>query len=182
MTQVVTDDRTDFIRELGRQEVAPKTIASYRSDLNVFARWFGESTGEAFRAAAVTPSDIRDYRAHLLTVEGRQPATVNRRLAALRRFSLWAKATGLITEVPTESIKGVPASPRSPKALEKREVDRLLRIVERSGSKRDLAIVMTLRHTGLRVGELCALWLVDVSVSERKGAITVRSGKGAKFR
>jgi len=182
MTQTVTEDLTDFIAELGRQEVAAKTIASYRSDLTVFARWFTESAGEAFRAAAITPTDIRDYRAHLMTVEQRQPATVNRRLAALRRFSLWAKAAGLIAEVPTESIKGVPASPRSPKALEKREVDRLIRVVERSGNKRDLAIVMTLRHTGVRVGELCALRLGDVSVSDRKGALTVRSGKGAKFR
>ncbi len=41
---------------------------------------------------------------------------------------------------------------------------------------------MTLRHTGLRVGELCALRLGDVDLSERKGRVTVRSGKGQKYR
>ena len=41
---------------------------------------------------------------------------------------------------------------------------------------------MLLRHTGLRVAELCALPLDDIDMSERKGAVTVRSGKGQKYR
>ena len=182
MTQTMTDDITDFVSELARQQVAAKTIRSYHSDLVHVARWFEGSTGEAFRAAAVTPTDVRDYKAHLVSVERRQPATVNRRLAALRRFFLWAKAVGRASEVVTDSIKGVPASPRSPKSLEKREVDRLVRMAERSGKKRDLALLQVLRHTGIRVGELCDLRIDDVDVSERKGSLTVRQGKGAKFR
>ncbi len=63
ITQETPQDITDFIAELQRQEVAPKTIASYRSDLLGFARWFTDSTSEAFTAAAVTPTDVRDYRA-----------------------------------------------------------------------------------------------------------------------
>src|SRR3712207_3436220 len=182
MTQTMTDDITDFVTELARQEVAEKTVRSYGLDLAHFAHWFAGSTGEPFRAAAVTPTDVRDYKAHLVSVERRQPATVNRRLAALRRFFLWAKAAGRCSEVPTDGVKGVPASPRSPKSLEKREVDRLVRMAERSGKKRDLALLQVLRHTGIRVGELCDLRLDDVDVSERKGSLTVRQGKGAKFR
>jgi integrase/recombinase XerD len=182
MTQTMTADLTDFLADLERQEVADKTLRAYRSDLAHVARWFETSTGEAFRAAAVTPTDVRDYKAHLVSLERRQPATVNRRLAALRRFFLWAKAVGRASEVVTDGVKGVPQAPRSPKSLEKREVDRLVRMAERSGKKRDLAILQVLRHTGLRVSELCALSLNDIDVSERKGALTVRSGKGAKFR
>ena len=182
MTQTMTDDATDFVIELSRQQVAAKTIRSYHSDLLHFGQWFEGSTGEPFRAAAVTPTDVRDYKSHLVSVERRQPATVNRRLAALRRFFLWAKAAGRCSEVSTDGVKGVPASARSPKSLEKREVDRLVRMAERSGKKRDLALLQVLRHTGIRVGELCDLRLDDVDVSERKGSLTVRRGKGAKFR
>src|SRR5215207_272025 len=107
MTQTMTDDMTDFLTDLARQEVGEKTIRAYRSDLAHVARWFEGSTGEPFRAAAVTPTDVRDYKAHLVSVERRQPATVNRRLAALRRFFLWAKAVGRTTEVPTDGTKGV---------------------------------------------------------------------------
>ncbi len=182
MTQTMTDDIADFLTELARQEVAEKTVRAYRSDLGHVAQWFATATGEPFRAAAVTPTDVRDYRSHLVSVERRQPATVNRRLAALRRFFAWAKGTGKIAELPTEQVKGVPAAPRTPKALAKREVDRLIREAERHGNKRNLAILLTLRHTGLRVGELCNLRLGDVVVTERKGEVRVRGGKGNKDR
>ncbi|MDA8219829.1 MAG: tyrosine-type recombinase/integrase [Dehalococcoidales bacterium] len=171
-----------FLTDLQRQEASPRTLASYESDLRCFARWFAVANGEAFSAAAVAPTDVRDYKAHLVTVERRSPATVNRRLAALRRFFQWAKASKIIDELPTQSVKGLASVPAAPKALEKREVDRLIRAAEKDGSKRDLAIVLTLRHTGLRVGELCALRLDDIKISERKGSLVVRSGKGSKYR
>lgn len=82
---------------------------------------------------------------------------MNRRLAALRQFFAWARAQGSIQEEPTGAVKGIESAPRSPKALAKRELDRLIRSVEHNGSKRDQAILFTLRHTGLRVSELCAL-------------------------
>ncbi len=171
-----------FLQDLERQEASPRTRASYRLDLVHFFRWFERTVGDSPTPEAVTPTDIREYRGHLLNVEQRQPATVNRRLAALRRFFQWAKAMGLAKELPTENVKGVASSPRAPRWLEKREVDRLIRAVERHGNKRDLAIVLTLRHTGLRVSELSSLTLADVETSERKGSLTIRSGKGGKFR
>src|SRR5918998_1301949 len=124
----------------------------------------------------------REYRGYLRNAEQRRPATVNRRLAALRRFFHWARATGLAKELPTDNVKGVASSPRAPHWLEKRDVDRLIRTVERHGNTRDLAIVLTLRHTGIRVSELSSVRLGDVETSERKGSLTVRSGKGSKFR
>jgi integrase/recombinase XerD len=171
-----------FLKDLERQETSPKTRASYRLDLLHFAGWFAQTVGESFSPEAVAPTDVREYRGYLLNVEHRQPATVNRRLAALRRFFQWAKATGLAKELPTDNVKGVASAPRAPRWLEKRDADRLIRTVERHGSKRDLAIVLTLRHTGIRVSELSSLTLGDVDISERKGTLTVRSGKGGKFR
>src|SRR5829696_9163135 len=157
-----------FLQDLERQEVSPKTRASYRLDLLHFAGWFSQTVGESFAPDTVTPTDVREYRGYLLNVEKRQPATVNRRLAALRRFFQWARAIGLVKELPTENVKGVASAARAPHWLEKRDVDRLIRTVERHGNTRDLAIVLTLRHTGLRVGELASLMVGDVETSERK--------------
>src|SRR5215208_1625096 len=150
-----------FLQDLQRQETSPKTRDAYRLDLLHFADWFARTVGEVFGPEAVTPTDVRDYRSYLINVEKRQPATVNRRLAALRRFFQWAKATGLAKELPTENVKGVASAPRAPRWLEKRDVDRLIRTVERHGNKRDLAIVLALRHTGVRVSELSNLALAD---------------------
>src|SRR5215207_10022334 len=171
-----------FLQDLERQETSPQTRRSYRLDLLHFATWFARTVGESFSPEAVTPSDVRDYRGHLMNVEKRQPATVNRRLAALRRFFQWAKATGLAKELPTGDVKGVASSPRAPHWLDKRDIDRLIRTVERHGNTRDLAIVLVLRHTGIRVSALSGLLRGDVETSERKGMLTVRSGKGGKFR
>src|SRR6266508_667529 len=188
MTQSV-DPREDvdqlvgrFLKDLERQETSAKTRSAYRLDLLHFANWLARTVGDTFSPEAVTPRDVREYRGFLMNVEHRQPATVNRRLAALRRFFQWAKAMGLAKELPTENVKGVASAPRAPHWLEKRDVDRLIRTVERHGNTRDLAIVLTLRHTGIRVSELSALRVGDVEISERKGTLTVRSGKGGKFR
>src|SRR3954454_14614093 len=95
-----SDELLAFVEELRRQDVAHKTLVNYRSDVGQFARWFEGSRGEPFTAAAVTPTDIRDYRSYLMTSAGAKPATVNRRLAALRKFFGWVKGTGIISDRP----------------------------------------------------------------------------------
>jgi site-specific recombinase XerD len=182
MSKELPPDIMPFLDDLGRRDLAAKTIAAYRIDVLAFARWFPDSAGEPFSARAVTPTDLRDYKSYLRIVERRQAATLNRRFAALRAFFRWARGAGLITELPTESVRGVPAAPRTPKALAKRDVDRLIREAERHGQPRNLAILQLLRHTGLRVGELCNLRLDDLTISERRGTLLVRSGKGDKDR
>jgi site-specific recombinase XerD len=172
----------EFLRDLALEGVSEKTLTSYQLDLQLFSKWFETTLAEPFSPTSVTPTDIRDYKSHLLNVEKRKPATINRKLAALKKFFAWAKAKGLIEDSPTDSVKGVSMQQRAPHALEKREVDKLIRTVERHGNRRDLAIVLTLRHTGVRVGELCNLTLSDVGLSERKGSLTVRSGKGGRYR
>lgn len=171
-----------FVEELRRQEKAANTIDSYRSDLVLFARWLAATNDEAFAADRITPTDLREYRNYLLTVEHRSPATINRRLASLRTFFHWARAEGLCRELPTDQVKGIHSSPRAPRSLAKKDIDRLLRAVEQAGNMRDLALLQVLRHTGIRVGELTALRLSDVTLSERKGQLVVRSGKGGKHR
>src|SRR5687768_6870756 len=98
------DELLAFVEELRRQAVAHKTLVNYRSDLGQFAKWFEGSRGEPFSAAAVTPTDIRDYRSYLMTTAGAKPATVNRRLAAFRKFFGWAKGTGLVADRPTDAV------------------------------------------------------------------------------
>jgi integrase/recombinase XerC len=168
--------------ELRRQEASARTIENYRSDLARFAAWFAQTVGKPFAAAAVTPTDVREYKAYLQHIEKRQPATVNRRLAGLRKFFAWAASTGHIAEAPTRQVKGLGAVQPAPKALTKREADKLLREVEQAHNKRDVAVLRLLRHTGLRVSELCNLRLGDITMSARAGQAVVRSGKGNKYR
>src|SRR5829696_10327468 len=178
----MNDQIDQFLNELRRQQLAHYTIENYASDLRVFARFFQGSTGEEFQAGRITPTDIRDFKSHLVAVEQRSPATVNRGIYALRKFFHWAIAAGLSKEDPTAVVKGVQSTPLAPRSLPKRDVARLLREAERDENKRNLAILQVLRHTGIRIGELAALRLTDIEISERKGMLIVRSGKGSRHR
>src|ERR671933_1379783 len=109
-TKTTMNEIDRFLEELTRQDLARLTLVNYAADLRIFARWYQETNGEDFQAATITPTDLREFRAFLLTVEKRSPATINRRLATLRKFFLWAKADGLTREIPTDGVKGVSSS------------------------------------------------------------------------
>ena len=164
------------------------TLTSYRHDLIGFARWFAEHvpTEPGFAPEAVTPTDVRAFRDWLVRTAHRKPATINRKLAALRAYFSFCKASGYrADDLPTEGVKRVAEQPTGPRWFLKREVNGLIRAVERYGRGadrlRDLAIILTLRHTGVRVGELVGLTLQDVTLGQRGGQLRVR-GKGNKER
>lgn len=168
-------DLTDFqlaLFEGGRSE---KTIEAYLSDLQLFALWFSQTNGYELSAETLTATDLREYKQHLVIFHA-SPATVNRKLAAIRS---WAESVGAKDKI--TAIRGVKEQEQAPKWLERREVSALLREAEKD-CLRSLAIVTVLLNTGLRISELCALERQDVEISERKGALTVRDGKGEKER
>jgi len=84
--------------------------------------------------------------------------------------------------LPTENVKGIALTTRAPRWLETWDMDQLIRAVEGYGNTRDLAIVLTLCYTGIRVSELTSLRVGDVKISQRKGSLTVQSGNGRKLR
>src|SRR5215216_7247175 len=92
--------------------------------------------------------------------------------------SLWRPNLG--SRPHTQGVQRAPKRPDSPKVRESQKPRQIILkvTVERHGNTRDLAIVLILRHTGIRVSELASLTLGDVEISERKGALAVRSGKG----
>jgi site-specific recombinase XerD len=171
----------DFILYLESTDRSRHTINAYRLDLRQFARWFGGVNGDEMEPANVTPTDLCEFKHFLMEDEQLRPASVNRKLASLRAFLKWAAGEKLL-EVPPRMPQGVEQVSAAPKALDRREMNSLIRAVERHGSVRDQAIILVLINTGLRVNELSELNLADVETSERKGKVIVRSGKGGKRR
>src|SRR5215207_294913 len=56
-----------FLQDLQRQETSPNTRRSYQLDLLHFAVWFARTIGEGFSPEGVTPTDVREYRSHLIS-------------------------------------------------------------------------------------------------------------------
>lgn len=168
-----------YLRSLDRSD---NTLKSYKRDLVLFNTWFKLHNGEEAFPPNITPIDVREYKEQLQAVDNQKPASINRKLASLSVFCKWAKAQSLITDNPTENIREVQHAETVIRWLDKKEQYALLRVVQRDGTVRDKAIISLLLHTGLRVSELSNLKVSDVEITDRKGKITVREGKGKKYR
>src|SRR5690606_6991862 len=83
-------------------------------------------------------------------------STANRRLAALRRYYLWALRRGLCAQDPCLGLRGARQPARFPKTLSEAQVEALLAAPDVNGTLglRDRAMIETLYATGLRVSEL----------------------------
>ena len=186
----------DFTQHLQTQERSVVTIAGYCSDMTLFARWFEGAYSTEFSPDLLTQAVVRAYKQHLLDQQAK-PQTVNRRLASLAAYGHWAMLAGHLPEGrnPVQGVRKVAEVPHGPRWLTRQERAALLRAIEAEVQRamlryprlqvqvrRDAAITLLMLNTGLRLSEVYALNLEDVVLGERSGKVTVRSGKGGKYR
>jgi site-specific recombinase XerD len=155
------------------------TVKNYAADLKHVASWLARNGGGAL--LAVSGDDIEAYRLDLVSARAHPPATVNRRLQAIRKFFRYALERGLVDVDPSLGIKLLPQSrSEGPRGLNPSEVERLLGAVRQGSSRltgRDYAIIQVMLQTGIRVGELTRLRLSDVRLSGNTGQLRI-SGEG----
>ena len=175
---------------LVKHDRSEKTIHGYITDLVQFQKWLGVRP-----LSKITEVDVRAYRDHMLN-ESNSPNTINRRIASIASFGNWGSTQGgVFKSNPAQYIKPVKSVELAPRWLDEDQKKRLLKVVENDLReakeryprlwilrKRDAVIVNILLLTGLRVDELCSLKLSDLTLSERKGTLLVRHGKGGKQR
>ena len=162
---------------LDRQPLAARSRQAYRAQVGAYLRWLAD-TGDP--EAALTQQDrrdwaVRDYKRQMKQERDWSAASVNQALAAIDNFYR-SRQMGR-PDVAREQLPRL-----APRALDESEQRKLLRAVERLPSVRDRAIVTIMLYTGLRLSELAALTVTDVAVTARKGMVTVRSGKGDRYR
>ncbi len=172
----------DWLAELERRGKSQATITTYRQGLIHFIRWSEQSYGQPFDPAAIISRDVEDWKAFQQTVEKAAPTSFNSRRTALCRYFQWAVRRGLARENPVEEVSSIRLEASRPKALKQSYVRLLLRYVHKTGHLRHIAMVELLLGAGLRVSELLALESGDVTLSERRGQVVVRRGKGAVHR
>lgn len=152
----------------GRNE---RTIRAYAQDLEDFRAFTGVQNvdGAARWLLARGPGEANAlalaYRTHLLD-RGLQPATVNRRLAALRSLVKLARTLGMVTfGLEVQNVKAEAyRDTAGPGLAGIRAMLRRLEARKDGKGKRDLAILRLLYDLGLRRGEVVALDLGDVDL------------------
>lgn len=157
--------------------LADATKRAYESRVREYVTWVlseGAQYADAFTDPYVRDYAARDYRRKMLVTDKKAPRSVAQAMSAIGSFYEWlelGKPQGVKVDVGPSDRKGLPED----------DLRKVLRACQRRGL-RDYAIGMTLFNAAVRVGELYALDIGDVHLTERKGQLDVRYGKGGEPR
>ncbi|GAA4877546.1 site-specific tyrosine recombinase XerD [Ferrimonas pelagia] len=157
--------------------LADNTLAAYRSDLTAFGRF---ADARARPLAAADAELVREYLAQRQS-EGIAKTSSARTLSSLRRFYADLTVRGEIEVDPMVLIERPKLPPKLPDTLTEADVEALLAAPQPEDPVqiRDRAMMELLYATGLRVSELIALQLEQISL--RQGVVRI-TGKGGKER
>ncbi len=174
------------------RNLSDRTLRAYHSDLTQFhVHMNGAGTVE------ITPEHLEEYLDKLGTGPYRD-TSIRRKVAALKVFFRYLEEKGVVTESPARRLKiKRPVENRVPTVLSSREIRALLsapkeQITELSAMRdsspggrnryfcavRDNVILELLFSTGIRIGELVALDVADVSLDHKQIQITGRATRG----
>src|SRR6266540_6001161 len=153
---------------------APKTVEAYRRDLVALAAWLDRPIGR------ITTEQLEQYLAELRAA-GLSPATIGRRVAAIRSFFRHQTLLGVRADNPAAELDLPRRSRTLPRTLSPAEAERLVEAASGTTPRalRDRALVELLYGAGLRVSEAVGLDKASVDLDAR----LVRCiGKGSKER
>ena len=148
------------------------TLAAYEQDLFQFALFLQRNGIDRFDKATETSCSL-----FLLALEGegKSPASVQRKLTAMRSFFDFLIRRGYVKEDPTELLPSVHLAEREHGTLSEGERKKLLAQPDRTTrrGKRDYAMLLLLACAGLQPSELIALRRSDLFL--KNGLLTARS-------
>jgi len=157
--------------------LADLTLAAYRRDLTLYARWL-----QMTQLLALLQTCEHHLQAYFAERHPDSKATsANRRLTVFKRFFRWALREGLVAADPTLRLLSARQALRVPKSLSELQVEALLEAPDVTTERglRDRAMLELMYASGLRVSELVGLKVLHVSPQ----TLVLRVlGKGSKER
>ncbi len=176
----------NFLSALSVEKGSPNnTLDAYRNDLSQFAAFVRKQTAKSDGPLpgweAVDRPLLLNYMVNLRE-RSYAPATMARKVAAVKSFFNFLVAEGMLEKSPAEGITGPKVGKSLPRAISVAEVERLLEQPDKRSTpegKRDKAMLELLYATGMRVTELVSLNVRDVNL--RAGFVRC-FGKGSKER
>ena len=161
------------------------TIEAYKNDLNQFTAFVSEQgpkhDGPEVSWASVDRSFLLNYMVNLKE-RSYAPATMARKVAAVKSFFNFLVSEGTLEKNPAEGITGPKVGKPLPRAISVEEVERLLEQSAKLSTpeaKRDRAMLELMYATGMRVPALVSLNVRDVNL---KAGYVRCFGKGSKER
>jgi integrase/recombinase XerC len=153
------------------------TLDNYGRDLQAFAAWM-----EGAGIASLRNLNGEDLRGFIASEHrrGLAPASLQRRLSALRSLFKFLLARGELAASPAQGLRAPKAGRKLPQVLDPDETARLVEVATDTPlGRRDRAMLELFYSSGLRLSELCALRWRELDLDE--GLVHV-TGKGDKQR
>jgi len=164
------------------KNVSAHTCIAYLADIHEFTSFlldnnFIKNQDEIIKAE---PETIREYLSCLYRRKVKK-VTVNRKVSSLRAFYKYVLRTGKINHNPAEMIQTLKTEKHMPAFLSVDEMFELLKTRDDNSvlNLRNRAMLEVFYSSGLRLGELAGLNLIDLDFNQK--LIKVR-GKGRKER
>ena len=168
----------DFANHLTfERQLAKNTVLAYTSDVESFLEYCDAAETAPVEAE---PSFLDQYNYQLRVVQGLEPASVFRKMEALKSFYRFLMIEQKIKEDPTRFLKSPKLTQKIPEQLTREEMNRLLSFPAKTLAElRTVTIIELLYAAGLRVSELINLRLENVDTDE---GWVLAFGKGGKQR
>lgn len=156
----------EYIGELeSKQALSFNSLRLYKRDLLDFENFCIANYSLAFDLVKLDAQILNKF-AENIEKQGRSAATVNRKLTAIRGFWVWMRDKGLVSRDPFTQINRDPQfRNKIPRSLTEDEIVMLLDFPEH-----DLKTKMVLEliyATGIRVGEITKLTIVDIDLENQ---------------
>lgn len=163
------------------RNMAPRTVAAYRYDLERFHRWMEECGIGENHLGGLTAWQLKEFLATLHEERDLKPASLARIVSSLRMFFDFLQTEGLVEGNPAKGLRTPKKGRKLPVYLPPAEARQILRAVdpEHPDCLRDRTILTVLVMTGLRLSELVGL---DRHDADLEGGVLKVLGKGRKER
>jgi integrase/recombinase XerD len=144
-----------------------------------------ETTGQSFGIDRLDESQIIQYRVYLIKIKKLVPKTINKYLAAIRKWLQMQKRLGNWShEINVPDVKEQKKK-RAPRWLEPQDIAAILYGVDQEKNEflkvRDRCMTYLELYRGIRIGENMDLQMDDVILTPGKQKIIIRQGKGGKY-
>lgn len=159
------------------RQLSAATVSSYGSDVDSFLQYCEANEQNPLH---IGPEFINQYHVQLREIEHLAPASIFRKLEAIKCFYKFLLIEERIKEDPTRFVKSARRTLKIPQQLSRQEVERLLSYPAKTFEEiRTVTMIDLLYAAGLRVSELIGLRLENVNLQE---GWVLAFGKGSKQR
>jgi integrase/recombinase XerD len=170
------------LKEQGHDGTNQNTVVAYRNDLKQVCVYLKRQQIENWQQ--VTHEHIAGYLLEMRDGQAYRPATIARKLAALKTFFRYLQSTGIIMFDPIEKLDAPRIQRELPHVLSQEQIANLFRQVdvETPVGERDFAMLHMLYATGMRVSELISLNLSDFDAERATIVCPGRNGRSRRER